>query len=61
MSKNNLENNNKGESLSTITQQKADDFGYLLNLSKEKLTFFTARKIPIANGCIKNMENKKSL
>ena len=37
MSKNNLENNNKGESVSAITQQKADDFDYPLNLIKEKM------------------------
>ena len=37
VSKNSLENNNKGESVSDITQQKADDFDYLMNLIKEKM------------------------
>ena len=36
VSKNNLENNNKDESVSVITQQKAHDFDHLMNLIKEK-------------------------
>ena len=37
VSKNSLENNNKEESVSAITQQKVDDFDYLMNLIKEKM------------------------
>ena len=37
VSKNSLKNNNKEESVYAITQQKADDFDYLMNLIKEKI------------------------
>ena len=37
MSKNSLKNNNKEESVYAITQQKADDFDYLMNLIKKKI------------------------
>ena len=30
-------NNNKGQSIFTITQQKSDDFEYFMNLIKEKI------------------------
>lgn len=37
MSKESLMNNNKGQSISTMTQQKSDDFEYFMNLIKEKI------------------------
>ena len=62
MSKNSLENNKKKESVSAITQQKADDFDYLMNLIKKKNKhFFTVRQTSNANTCTKNMGNEKSL
>ena len=60
VSKNNLENNNKEESVSAIIQQKADDFDHLMNLIKEKMNISSRQeKLQLLFTCTKNMGNKK--
>ena len=60
VSENNLENNNKEEFVSAITQQKADDFDHLMNLIKEKMNIYSQQeKLQLLFTCTKNMGNKK--
>ena len=46
MSKNSFENNNKGKSVSAITQQKADDFDYLINISPQQMKLQLLTLVP---------------
>ena len=48
VSKNSLGNNSKRESVSAITQQKADDFDYLMNLIKEKINISRQEKLQLS-------------
>ena len=59
VSKNSLGNNSKRESVSAITQQKADDFDYLMNLIKEKMNISWQEKLQLSTLVPKTWEIRK--